>query len=26
LITGDKRLPGWDELRGEEAEKSTAAD
>lgn len=26
LITGDKRLPGWDELRGEESEKSTAAD
>ncbi len=26
LITGDKRLPGWDELRGEEAERSTAAD
>lgn len=26
LITGDKRLPGWDELRREEAEKSTAAD
>jgi len=26
LITGDKRLPGWDELRGEEAEKSPAAD
>ncbi|MGA9813237.1 MAG: NAD(P)/FAD-dependent oxidoreductase [Terriglobales bacterium] len=28
LITGDKHLPGWDELRGEEAEaeKGTAAD
>ncbi len=26
LITGDKRLPGWDELREEEAEKSNAAD
>ena len=26
LITGDKRLPGWDELHGEEAEKGTAAD
>ena len=26
LITGDKRLPGWDELRGEEVEKGTAAD
>jgi NADH dehydrogenase len=26
LITGDKRLPGWDELRGEEVENGTAAD
>ena len=26
LITGDKRLPGWDELRGEEAEKGNEAD
>ncbi len=26
LITGDKRLPGWGELRGEEVEKGTAAD
>jgi NADH:ubiquinone reductase (H+-translocating) len=26
LITGDKRLPGWDELRAEETEGRTAAD